>query len=380
LVPPFRKSALLTARDKPGNFQGLLKEDGSEFQFCVSNLGDGYLSFNIVQDGDWKPINEVNAVRSKASYLIPCDQRTKKAMKIQAKKTDDGKTHLTVEEAETKGGAGTLKFTVNIKPQKGNKEFAEGPGTWECVPGIVVKEPAPVQYRGLRSGYLEGYDGGEAVALSASYNGGSRGGGLERSAGSSSSLRGWFSKGKKKKSAPPAQANALARQSDGLEFSQGAPAEEEEASFGGDLFGSYGGPPAYKSLDIGKTSAVDLAYGDKEIEVKTASVNFEIDLEVENPFTLGISLWEKMELLPLGDVGEQLAAEIKYLKENHGKELLKAVRQIFKSETCCIDLESPADTVIIQCGHQCVNHANLKGLDKCPMCRGRVVAFVAANE
>ena len=65
--------------------------------------------------------------------------------------------------------------------------------------------------------------------------------------------------------------------------------------------------------------------------------------------------------------------------KNEGKALIESLNAVYKSETCVIDLESDADTVICTCGHQCVNHANVGDLRKCPMCRSSITAFVRAD-
>jgi hypothetical protein len=68
--------------------------------------------------------------------------------------------------------------------------------------------------------------------------------------------------------------------------------------------------------------------------------------------------------------------DIKDWLDNESKLLIKSLERVYRSETCVIDLESPADTVIVQCGHQCINHANVGNLKNCPVCRSPVVSFV----
>lgn len=97
------------------------------------------------------------------------------------------------------------------------------------------------------------------------------------------------------------------------------------------------------------------------------------------PAVVCLSLYPEMKFLPLEDLEAQLAAEIEEWVSNQGKALIEALTAIYKSDTCVIDLESPADTVIIQCGHQCLNHKNAKDLKKCPMCRGSVASFIRAD-
>ena len=87
-----------------------------------------------------------------------------------------------------------------------------------------------------------------------------------------------------------------------------------------------------------------------------------------------------MKFLPLTDTIElDLEAEIKEWVENEGKALIESLNAVFKSDTCVIDLESEADTIVCTCGHQCINHSNTKNLRNCPMCRQRIGAFVRAD-
>jgi len=441
LVPGKTAKGLLTRRPD-GNFQGMLDKDGAEFQWCFSNLlPNGHLSFQIFEGKDEvRPINQVNAVKAQQSYLIPCDQRTKKAMKIQVKKKkeEDGGGHISINEAESKDGVGSLKFNCIVNPESGNKLFDEGT-VWQCVPGFVLKEERPV----MKS---RGY-GGVPLALAAARpmaasgyaieEGGFSFGGsdsgiregfmpppierldesntrLESSAkkfkkgGPRSKWRNWFGGSRGAEAVPAAlvvRQNsrggnnvddalvALSRQSDAVVEKSMVPEEEESAD--GALFAeepmpqyrslSLGGPAAAPEpsplppLDIGKTAAVDLAYGDKEIEVKSTTVELNINYEVSAaPCKITMSLWEDMWLRE-PNFKELFAAEIDDLVKNQGQNLLKALKQIFKSSECVIDLESPADTVLLQCGHQCINHANAKGLDKCPLCRSHITAMVKAE-
>jgi hypothetical protein len=98
------------------------------------------------------------------------------------------------------------------------------------------------------------------------------------------------------------------------------------------------------------------------------------------PTVMCLSIWEGMKFLPLTDtIEKELEAEIKEWVDNEGKALIESLNAVFKSETCVIDLESEADTIVCTCGHQCIHHSNIGNLQKCPLCRGPITAFVRAD-
>jgi hypothetical protein len=136
---------------------------------------------------------------------------------------------------------------------------------------------------------------------------------------------------------------------------------------------------AFAAVDVGDTQAGSLTYG-KQVEVRSGFTGQEYAYEHPSaPTVLCLSLYPEMKFYPLPDLDEAVGSELKEWMENEGKELLAALVAIYKADTCVIDLESPADTVVIQCGHQCLNHANVGNLRKCPMCRTPITALVKAD-
>ena len=95
---------------------------------------------------------------------------------------------------------------------------------------------------------------------------------------------------------------------------------------------------------------------------------------------LSLSIYEDMKFMPLHDNKDMINEEIESWIKEEGKTILDSLNAIYKSDTCVIDLESPADTVICQCGHQCVNYKNISTITKCPLCRAPVVTFIKVSD
>jgi hypothetical protein len=132
-------------------------------------------------------------------------------------------------------------------------------------------------------------------------------------------------------------------------------------------------------VDIGATHAGELKYG-RQVEVSSQVTGHDYAYEYSSePTVLCLSIWEGMKFLGLSDVEKELEEEVQEWIKNEGKKLIESLNAVYKSEICVIDLESDADTVICTCGHQCVNHANVGNLRKCPMCRSSITAFVRAD-
>jgi hypothetical protein len=132
-------------------------------------------------------------------------------------------------------------------------------------------------------------------------------------------------------------------------------------------------------VDVGSTQAAQLEHG-AHVNVHSSYTghDYAYDLSSE-PTVLCMSIWEGMKFLPLVDIEAELAKEVQDLVENEGKALIESLNAVFTSDMCVVDLESEADTIICTCGHQCVNHANVENLRKCPLCRSPISAFVRSD-
>jgi len=139
---------------------------------------------------------------------------------------------------------------------------------------------------------------------------------------------------------------------------------------------------AEAEADVGGTQAGELEYGGR-VEVRSRSTGHDYAYHrASEPTVLCMSIWEGMKFLPIesGAIEAQLAAEMEEWMTNEGKALINSLNAVFKNDTCAIDMESEADTIVCTCGHQCLNHANVVGsLRKCPLCRSPITAFVRAD-
>lgn len=156
-----------------------------------------------------------------------------------------------------------------------------------------------------------------------------------------------------------------------------AAAVDEEEESDGTAQGLFG------AMDVGQTQAGELGYG-VEREVHVGQTNKEYAYEYPSePTVLCMSIYPGLKFFPLPDLETEVVNELKQYVADEGKQLLSQLTAIFASDTCCLDLESPADTIVCQCGHKCLNHANVtkgaSGLTRCPLCRSLITALVQAD-
>jgi uncharacterized membrane protein YgcG len=421
-------------------FQGMLNMPSQEFTFTIANLNPrGLINFNIlhtphrvseVDPGPAFGINQVNELHENQAYTIPADQRTKKAMILGGMTSEGGSAVSVADDEERKEKRQGVYFYLSVVPQTDCQElvdkFKEGT-VWKCVSSFVRQIPKPAEpiYKGWCG--MERYRSGiHPAAAAASYHperesrgfsfgARSRGGGDGSRGGGDGSRGGggdddgsmeeveeldeldegmslFGSRGETCPAPPRAASFALSnaaaasasvkKKSKGIRTMIGGrgdgvsgDAMEEVVPFGA----ATGVSAAYVAPDVGRSQAAKIQYG-REVEVRTGFTGKEYAYESPSaPAVVCLSLYPEMTFLPLDDLDALLAAEIEEWVNNQGKALIEALAAIYKSETCVIDLESPADTVIIQCGHQCLNHKNTQDLKKCPMCRGSVSAFIRAD-
>jgi hypothetical protein len=132
-------------------------------------------------------------------------------------------------------------------------------------------------------------------------------------------------------------------------------------------------------VDVGSTQAAELKHGGR-VEVHGCYTGHDYAYQhCSEPTVLCMSIWEDMKFLGLPNIEEGLAEEVEEWVKNEGKAMIESLNAIFKADTCVIDLESEADTIVCTCGHQCINHANVGDLRTCPMCRSPITAFVRAD-
>lgn len=431
--------SLLTGRPPPKNessdayFQGMLNMQNQPFTFSIVNLSDeGMINFNIlhtpyrvseVNPGPSFGINEVNELHPNQGYTIPGDQRTNRTLVLQgvtkkddapqrAKHGSDRRVPMTVEEGETKEQKEGLYFYLSVVasnncPSLVNK-FKEGT-VWKTASHFVrsvkklsstdlpllrrsaalgsrqlesalsfannVHNPFyPPIYRGTpfqdslwgspRDLSSDDGDDDDELVFSSRSNDPPR----IKSACAVKSRNGRHSATrsqgpKKQRLEPPMEEERTERANDGEDYSF----EKDECD---ELF---------EAVDVGKTQAGRIGYG-KEVQVHSGFTGVEYAYEYpSSPAVICLSIWEGMKFLPLPDLDGEATQHLTEWEQNEGKKFIETLEKIFKSETCVIDLESPADTVICTCGHQCINQKNTGDLTRCPLCRSSISAFVKVD-
>jgi hypothetical protein len=357
--------SLLTGRPVPPGsqspdasyFQGMLNMNGQEFEITIANLSpNGMINFNIlhtphrvseVDPGPAYGVNQLNELHENQVYTIPADQRTGRAMILEGltKKTESGHSvPMSVCESESKH-QGTY-FHLSVVPQVDCHflvdKFKEGT-TWKCVSHFVRQVVLPMTKKkscGPR-GIRDGCDGcvGETsrgpINPAASYFFGSRDGGTVNH--------------------PQEETDVCP-----MDF-------EHEKCVG------------FVEPNVGQSQCGTIRYG-REVTVRTEITGKDYAYDYpSSPATLCLSIYPEMKFLPLENIEQSIIEEMKEWKTNQGKNLICALTMVYKSDVCVIDLESPADTVIIQCGHQCLNSKNVKAIQKCPLCRSPAVSFIRAD-
>lgn len=430
LVPTRTKDdgvrALLTARPPPPNaapdttyFQGMLDVDRSEFSFVIANLTEeGYLNFNVlhtphrvseVDPGPSFGVNQINELRPGEAVTVSADQRTQAAMiltGLTAPRASDGSAQpVLVRDDEQKQVQTGLYFHLSVVPDQASPQlirwFEEGT-QWECVPFFVgraqaskpktkssvrfgcgtgleamyVPDPRARDPRPMRPmrpmGDLEGFeelvDADDATGPAETWGAefGAAGIGIAaRRAGDMELGLHSFGGGSVR---PVSNASAP------LADSEVVPTSAAAASCA-----APSAPGWHAPVDVGRSQAAKLEYGQR-IEVQSHETGRTYAYEHPScAAVLSLSLFPHMVFTTLPDLQALMTLSLEERASTEGRQVVSAFPAIYKSEHCVIDLESPADTVIAQCGHQCLNHRNCGGLTKCPMCRRHIDMFIRAD-
>ncbi len=433
--------SLLTARPPPPNaapettyFQGMLDVDRSEFSFVLANLTEeGYLNFNVlhtphrvseVDPGPSFGVNQINELRPGEAVTVSADQRTQSAMiltGLKAPRASDGSSQpVLVRDDEQKQVQTGLYFHLSVVPDQASPQLIRwfGEGTqWECVPYFVGRAQAPktkaapaqrvravcgtgleaVSSRDLRPmrpmGDLELFqeledavdDAAEPQEVSSNEFAlfGAAGIGLPRTRGVETSL-GMHHTYSARGGAELSRGGGGMRQLSNQTVLPGAaPLVDSEAmSTSVHAAAACAAPSALRlhaPVDVGQSQAAKLEYGQR-IEVQAHETGRTYAYEHPScAAVLSLSLFPHMQFTTLPDLQVLMQLSLEELASTEGRQVVSAFPAIYKSDHCVIDLESPADTVIAQCGHQCINHRNCGGLTKCPLCRRHIDMFIRAD-
>lgn len=402
-------------------FQSVFSEEGKAFSFAIINLSDTYINFNIlhrehsvdtVNPGADYGVNKVNELRKFEAFLVRSDQRTDKEMILKALTTgkDEYTRDVTVDECEKKDSKYTaLKFFLSVVPDvKSRKEVLDKyrEGTyWDTASFVVLDDTVSLDVPSYisREQYIRnirtGEEGGafRTLGVPAFYTRemyireqreeletaedeeeeddsryhmpdlGTCRFFSTNSGGSSAPSFGSDGSSSSSNPSSSSSSNYSRKKSVRSNATLGRPASLEVHTLQSNSLTNPGRATAGR-LDYGTHVNVNTCETGNEYEYTLASEPTSLTLSIH------AELFKNMREI---NTEELLKEYLNSLKDASYKDLIKKLKGQYKSEFCCIDLESPADTVIAQCGHQCINHENVSNSIKtCPMCRSPVLAFI----
>jgi hypothetical protein len=381
-------------------------------------------------------INAINELKPNEAYTINSDQRTDRAMKLLGKTkkaADNSMEVVTVAETETSPNPEGLYFHVSVVPQLGCRAqvglFAEGTA-WKAVSYVV--RPVPRRAASITLNPFMPRGSRFVRAASIAPNPFSFGV-VPQSIPVATNFvmpqdwdtRQWNGQlapdtfgGPTRSYVPPLPETdgetAFGAPSFGSSFAAPTTFDPfgsstiESSSFGATTFGGPASarsgstpitstwsavptsycPPRASSFsfsaaptDVGTTQAAEISYGQetRKVHVAQTGVQYNYDRH-SDPMVVCLSIHPSLTFYPLPDLSQMVRDEIDEWQANRGHNLIAALNAVYKSDLCVIDLESPADTIISQCGHQCLHHSNCAQIGKlCPLCRGPITALVKVD-
>ena len=364
--------SMMTSRPSPPGatedyFQGMLNMPDQPIELSIINLCDDLINFNIlhvphkvmeVDPGPEFGINSVNELYCGEAYTIRQDQRTKRQMILSGKTRKSDGTNITVGEDEKQERKEGVYFYLSVVPTTRCPEmvelFAEG-SSWKCLPHIVLKDTGRkrMKYqsniwptREQSSGYF--------------------------------SMRALPSMGPASPRALPSMGPASPRAlpSMGPASPRALPSINQPKS-----------KKLFDTVDVSQTQACELKQGAViDVTIGCTNVTYAWDNHSDET-VLCLSIWRDMMFYPLPDrsiVESDIAATLVDYQEYEAKKLRDSLKKVYKSDTCVVDLTSPADVILLRCGHQCVNRANVGKMiersNRCPMCREHITATILVDQ
>ncbi len=362
-----RGRALITQRWRKSplncDFQGIITKDNQDYEFVLSNLttGDDYVNINILKKNvkvtERDPgvhghgLNAINEIRPYESYAVKCDQENNLSLILRSIKTSSG-GQVSVKEDEKNGlenTHGTYYYLSVIAPQGSPTADLFKETVWACVDYFItmVPKPKPVQQR---SYYLE-----ES--------------GLESVEESSFRFHG------------ATLECACMPQSFSMESSRGS---LQSASVSLASCGSRSKGMSLASVDdddmIDQSYAATVDTG-RHIQENIGYTGVDYDFEQPSvPCILGLSICENVAFYSSPNKDWIMASAFPIIDDyiaNNAKIYVDKLKKVYKEENCCICLEEEPDTVIYQCGHQCLHKSCMsENVDSCPLCRGHITAQI----
>jgi len=396
-------------RTSATHFQGMLSSPNQTFSFTISNLSDeAMINFNVLRASeDSGPscygVNEVNELRPNQSYTIDVDQRTQRRLVLGAgnrKRSGRVYTKTKVREDVKITTDEELYFNLSVAadiacPSLVSK-YEEGT-IWKVVQGFILRRPnrspsprvTTVMDRSNSNGRI--YTANDEVTFNPFQLDGERGEGasldywseilsfnplhLGESEDESSGVE---IREEQSTNASPTTASPMTTRRRGRRrrnLCRIAAPLGEPASRQVEAIRSGTGTSSQRQL----SSLNEHEYNDN-VPISSGYSGHEYFYEnLSEPTVLCLAIQPDLTLPRLPNIEKELAAQIDSLMND--PDVVLSHIKVHKTETCVIDLESEADTVIFPCGHQCINHANAStSLQNCPMCRTAITGFLCVNK
>lgn len=343
------------------DFQGVFTKDNQEFELVITNLcPEGLINFNIlkvnqtVREVNPGGLNEINELRPGESYAVQCDQVDNRSLIFQTLKSSDG-SQVTVQQDEDQAKvAGNKKkgtyYYLSVVGQYGKDQLKESfkETRWMSMDIITIERDISTEpnmgtfprfmdtnSRGSRDPYY--YD-----------------------------------------------LFVMNPQRDHIHVTRQLHGGLNERKLK-----CVGRPKATEyNQSILRDTIMDSKAGQvvagRQMYVRSSETGLQYEYEYPSaPCVVGLSMSETIKFteLPSDDILQTLASEQFDLLQKEVKEkLLEELKKVYKSEECCICMEVNPDTVIYQCGHQCLhNECMVTDLHKCPLCRKLIAGSLQVN-
>ena len=320
------------------HFQAMLSSDKCDIEFVVTNLTNDWLSFNIFCDN--KPVNTINVLKGHETVSITSDVSTKKNLIFTA---CDNKTTLKDDIDNKRDGKKEegMNLSIVINPEIGSDELFKST-FWKPCSYFITKSES-TKYSGSKKSRInddyfdeEAEEEGSAFDLFNPFDG-----------VSSQSIS--------MKSCRLVGINTIGSSLKNATYDIKMPVVE---------------PKNILNSVVGK-----IITGNEIVNVDTESIDVNINYEIQSKCYFKMVLLRDFVLK--NNYHECVRENVKDGLDECVKNLFTPLlKNVFNSDTCVACLEEKTNMIIYSCGHSCLCGKCCEKIDKCPLCREVVFAFV----
>ena len=345
-------------------FQGAVTNNNQKIEFVITNLCEDYINFNLmkcdkkVTNVNPNGLNEINELSPYESYAIRCDQTdSNKIIMLKAfeKNTESGSKNVKLKDemAQTSTDKVGSYIYLSVVPKYGNKNLEENFAQtfWKPVDFFVVKrlEVKEVKYKSYSQ--FCNFDAAPQPELASVKKGAS--GGYKLTA---------------------------AKQTEYLSDSDGDTGDEFEFDSNADYGERYASHDVKTKTAILESKVGNIVSGDETLTVKSVETGIMYNYDLQSmPCVLGLSVMEDFKLVrpPSEIIKQDLEELIKSYINNTYQSIISQIKT-FTSDNCCVCLTEKPNGTFYRCGHKCTDKDCAKQLNKCPLCRTFISAFVTS--